>query len=505
MSIVGHSHAAVRHSIRFRRVSTRYPLRVNEADDGELERAAADSDEQVATTVAQWEQEQGLEPMDWAAIGAEERDEENFPAGGMKSYDSREHPALAQARKLSKARKGPPTDADRPERPSKPPRVLDGQVDIFGRVYGGDIQAQLDAVGRDERERRRERAGGVRWPDRRPGGWVRLDPASGWARMRRRRNAELGGVGANASARDHDQSLPAVRWCDDEHRRLSLRRLPLRRLVVVNARRRRSRPTHARGWYVFPVAPRGKAPITKRGMLDASTDQGLVAAWWEAPAAGEHRDQLRHVGAARRRPRRRGAPSAPGPTSPPATAATSGRSSPGPGRASTSTSPAKAARAPAGSVRRSTRAAAAATAIAPPSVHGSGAVYQWIDAALDPVPAPEWLTRGARARPSRLARRRAASPPGGGPVHALRALGARGDHRGDGGDRSRANATSTLNALAYRCGRLSAAGQLAEQVARQELVAAAIEAGLDAEEAEATFRSGFTAGLFRPISLERRA
>jgi hypothetical protein len=36
-----------------------------------------------------------------------------------------------------------------------------------------------------------------------------------------------------------------------------------------------------RGWYVFPVAPRGKTPITKRGMLDASTDEGLVAAWWE--------------------------------------------------------------------------------------------------------------------------------------------------------------------------------------------------------------------------------
>jgi hypothetical protein len=61
---------------------------------------------------------------------------------------------------------------------------------------------------------------------------------------------------------------------------------------------------------------------------------------------------------------------------------------------------------------------------------------------------------------------------------------------------------SMLNALAYRCGRLSAAGQLAEQVARRDLVAAAVAAGLDGEEAETTFRSGFTAGLFRPVSLE---
>jgi hypothetical protein len=33
-------------------------------------------------------------------------------------------------------------------------------------------------------------------------------------------------------------------------------------------------------------------------------------------------------------------------------------------------------------------------------------------------------------------------------------------------------------------------------------VAAAVDAGLDGDEAEATFRSGFTAGLFRPVILE---
>jgi hypothetical protein len=67
------------HSERFRKVSTRYPRRVAEAYDLDLERAAADGDEQVAATVAAWERAHGLEPRDWAAIGAEERDEENFP------------------------------------------------------------------------------------------------------------------------------------------------------------------------------------------------------------------------------------------------------------------------------------------------------------------------------------------------------------------------------------------------------------------------------------------
>ena len=56
----------------------------------------------------------------------------------MKSNEHRERPGIAEARRLLKARKGPPTDAERPLRPSKPPRVLDGQIDIFGHVHGGE-------------------------------------------------------------------------------------------------------------------------------------------------------------------------------------------------------------------------------------------------------------------------------------------------------------------------------------------------------------------------------
>ena len=50
--------AAVRHSERFRKVSTRYPHEVARAYDHDIERAAADSDEQVAATVAAWERSQ---------------------------------------------------------------------------------------------------------------------------------------------------------------------------------------------------------------------------------------------------------------------------------------------------------------------------------------------------------------------------------------------------------------------------------------------------------------
>jgi hypothetical protein len=65
----------VAHSERVRRVSNRYPRRVSDAYGGDLGRAMADSDKQVAGTVAAWETSQGLEPRDWVAIGIDERGE----------------------------------------------------------------------------------------------------------------------------------------------------------------------------------------------------------------------------------------------------------------------------------------------------------------------------------------------------------------------------------------------------------------------------------------------
>jgi hypothetical protein len=49
------------HSRRFRKVSDRYPRRVAEAYEGDLSRAMADTYEQVAATVAAWEQAHGLD------------------------------------------------------------------------------------------------------------------------------------------------------------------------------------------------------------------------------------------------------------------------------------------------------------------------------------------------------------------------------------------------------------------------------------------------------------
>jgi hypothetical protein len=67
--------AVVAHNRRFRQVADRYPRRVAQAYGGDIERAAADSDEAVAATVAAWEQAHGVPVRDWPATGAKERGE----------------------------------------------------------------------------------------------------------------------------------------------------------------------------------------------------------------------------------------------------------------------------------------------------------------------------------------------------------------------------------------------------------------------------------------------
>ena len=57
-----------------------------------------------------------------------------------------------------------------------------------------------------------------------------------------------------------------------------------------------------------------------------------------------------------------------------------------------------------------------------------------------------------------------------------------------------------LNAVAYRAGRLNAAGEVDEFVAREALIQAAQAAGLPAFEPARTFSSGFRAGQRVPAA-----
>ena len=57
------------HAERFGQVASRYPRRVAEAYEGDIAKAAKDSDKQVAATVRDWEIKHGIGPMDWRRIG----------------------------------------------------------------------------------------------------------------------------------------------------------------------------------------------------------------------------------------------------------------------------------------------------------------------------------------------------------------------------------------------------------------------------------------------------
>lgn len=75
---------ARQHSERFRKVSNRYARRVAEAYEGDIARAAGDTDEQVAANVAAWERRVGTIVRDWHAQGVEEgRDESDWHAPGV--------------------------------------------------------------------------------------------------------------------------------------------------------------------------------------------------------------------------------------------------------------------------------------------------------------------------------------------------------------------------------------------------------------------------------------
>ncbi|HET7225579.1 MAG TPA: DUF3631 domain-containing protein [Candidatus Eisenbacteria bacterium] len=55
--------------------------------------------------------------------------------------------------------------------------------------------------------------------------------------------------------------------------------------MIVNAALDAALSYAARGWHVFPCAPREKLPVTKHGWKDASRDPVVIQRWWS-----EHRD-----------------------------------------------------------------------------------------------------------------------------------------------------------------------------------------------------------------------
>jgi hypothetical protein len=260
-----------------------------------------------------------------------------------------------------------------------------------------------------------------------------------------------------------------------------------------------------RGWHVFPVLPRRKTPpLTRRGFHDASRDPGLVNAWWqERPDAnvgiatgasglvvvdvdGEEGavawEELceRHGGLPETLVAR--------------TAKGWHYYLKGSGRSSTGRL----------APGIDTRGVGGYT-LAPPSLvawTGGSHIYRWRDPEAELLPAPGWVAEAPKPPPPAAVGEERELPDGA-PFtsYGRNAQAALVDEMTSTGEGRR---NATLNALAYRAGRLVAAGQLAAHVARTELVAAALASGLDGEEVGRTFQSGFAAGLQIPARVGAR-
>ena len=251
----------------------------------------------------------------------------------------------------------------------------------------------------------------------------------------------------------------------------------------------------ARGWYVFPLAPRGKRPLTRRGLHDATRDPGLIAAWWEAaPGANIGVDcgrswleviDLDSEEAAQAWAELAGAHGGHARTLAAKTASGWHVYFAGQGRSTTGRlAPGIDTRGRGGYV------------VAPPSVHASGHVYRWLDADAPVALLPRWVEE-ALAPPPPAAIGELRDLPAGMPYtrYGLVALAGLVDAMEATREGQR---NATLNAVAYRAGRLAAAGEIAEPVAFQALIDAALTTGLAPAEAGRTFESGFRAGLARP-------
>lgn len=258
-----------------------------------------------------------------------------------------------------------------------------------------------------------------------------------------------------------------------------------------------------RGWFVFPLVPRRKVPLTTHGLNDASCDPALVAGWWrEQPqanigvACGPSGLLVVDVDgdeAAETWTRIAGSNGGYQSTLTAKTGNGFHIYFTGPGRSS------------AGRLgRRIDTRGVGGYVVAPPSIHESGHMYRWLDAAAPVTAAPGWVSAAlelpaSAAAPMGAARRL----PDGAPytAYGLIALAGIVDEMAAAAEGHR---NHTLNALAYRSGRLVAAGEIAEEVAFEELVDAALATGLDPDETSRTFASGFRAGLQIPAQVGER-
>jgi hypothetical protein len=125
-------------------------------------------------------------------------------------------------------------------------------------------------------------------------------------------------------------------------------------------------------------------------------------------------------------------------------------------------------------------------------------VYRFRDPDVDVAEAPAWLLAALEpAPPPAVGEPRRIAPGATATAYGRAALEGLADEMLRAGEGQR---NHTLVGVAYRAGRLAAAGELAAEAARAVLVEAARRVGLSPIEAERTFRSGFAAGCDVPAA-----
>lgn len=250
-----------------------------------------------------------------------------------------------------------------------------------------------------------------------------------------------------------------------------------------------------RGWLVFPCAPRGKTPLTVRGVKDASADpEAILARWGQWPGA--------NIGVATGAESGFFALDVDGRCGAESLRALEKRHGPLPETVEARTGGGGRHlffRCTSAGVRNSVGKLGhgldirgnGGYVIVPPSIHPTGTPYEWrTDHSPDDLPiadAPGWLQK--RISPEQVASTRSVNSSR---AYAEAALARELAKLARATDGTRNN---TLNAAAFRLAKYVAAGTLARDLVEPALSALAVEIGLSAREAQATVASGLTAGI----------
>ena len=278
------------------------------------------------------------------------------------------------------------------------------------------------------------------------------------------------------------------------------------------------------GWPVFPCAPRGKTPITRNGVKDATIDRAKIEAWWRATP-------LANIGLAMGGPSGAMAldidvkkPTEDGDVSVAALIALHGDLPLTPSQ-----------RTGVYGERRGTQylfrdfalarnTTGAAGGIAPgidtralggyvlaaPSIHPSGAVYSWTHKPTQTplAPAPDWLVQWFHKRGARAAEAAQAlavtTRPDWSQIPEAYVRAALDKEHGAIASCKEGGRNHALNKGAFNLGQLVGSGQVARALVEDVLVAAAIANGWAADEGmaavEKVIRSGLEAGMREPRS-----